>query len=115
MTDDIKYRNSTELFLVRGKLVASQQAYKLFGHKETCYEVRYYYCMKCGEVWGKRIDPSHPPTIHRFYPQTCLACGGDEGEMLNGWEWNNLDCLGANALAYVILAKIEANNRSKTV
>jgi len=104
MINEFRYRylDSLELWLVRNKLVASQQAYTHEFIKETWHEVRHFYCTTCGDVWGQRVNPSLSSPRHYFYKSTCVECGGDEN-MLTPWELSNTDILGPNVLAYLIL------------
>jgi len=102
--NEYKYISSTELWLVRNTLVASQQAYVHAYIKETWHEVRHFYCTTCGDVWGQRVNPSLSSPRHYFYKSTCRECGGDEN-MLTPWEISHSDVLGPNVLAYLILAQ----------
>ena len=109
-------RACPELFIVRGRLVATQEAYttipltRAWPDRE---EVAHFYCPSCGEVWGERITPGIPTSYHHYYPRTCLECGGNE-DMIWPMEGNNLDVLGADVLAYLILKETE-NHESEIV
>jgi predicted RNA-binding Zn-ribbon protein involved in translation (DUF1610 family) len=98
-----KYRPSVEMFLIRGNLVAQQQAYSHAYLKETYYEVKHFYCPICGDAWGLRVDNSARDMRHHFYSSECKDCGGEQN-MLTPWEQDNIDILGPNVLAYLILS-----------
>ncbi len=100
--NDYRYRQGVELWMVNNKLVAQQQAYAHAHLKEEFYEVKHYYCQRCGVVWGLRVQPEVQPSLHFFYKSTCRDCGGD-ANMLTPWELSNIDILGPNVLAYLIL------------
>lgn len=102
----IKYRNSLEMFLIRGKLIAQQTAYVHPFLKEDSYEVKHFYCPKCGQPWGSRVQPDSIPSLHHFYSSTCRDCGGDEN-MLTPFEESHLEILGPEVLAYLFLQRVE--------
>ena len=94
---------SLELFMVKGQLVASQRAYTFPFMKAHYREVRHFYCPTCGEVWGTRAIANAESPRHHFYSNLCKEHGGDQS-MLNPYEWQHLDVLSPNVLAYLILS-----------
>lgn len=97
------YKDWTELWIVRGELVASQQYYLLpFSALSARARNHYYYCSKCGEVWGKRIIPDAPRCRHFYQQSECKPCGGKE-DMLFDFEKRDFSILSRNCIAYLIL------------
>ena len=98
-------RAALELFIVRGKVVATQQSYSTLPNDKS-EPVEHFYCPHCGEVWGERITPNLPVSYHHYFSEPCKDCGGKE-EMIHPMEWNNLDFLGGEVLAYLFLKETE--------
>lgn len=90
-----------ELFLVNDELVAIQQAYSYAYFKEDYYALTNFYCPRCGTVWGRRVQPDAPAPRHLYNDR---PCGSD---MILPWEWNYLEVLGPNVMAYLILLKTQ--------
>ena len=98
----VHFTGETEMFLVRGKLVATQPFFYFIVKEEFRHEVKHFFCRACGEEWGTRVSPSavHPP--HSFHKSRCRKCGGSE-DMLSGFEWRHLNLLSPSVLAYTFL------------
>lgn len=108
MIDDfqVTFSPRPELFFVNDQLVATQASYNMPYCKENYHEVRHFYCGTCGNVWGVRIAPDYPSSNHHFYRSLCSEHGG-KNDMLNPFEWENLDILGPEVLAYQLLQQTQ--------
>lgn len=102
MEGQVIFRDSLELWLIRGNLVASQRSYSFPYMKDEFRENRYYYCSKCGEVWGKRLDAEAVHPSHFYIKRVCSPCGGVEN-MQYPWEEANLDVHSASVLAHLLM------------
>lgn len=91
------------MFLVRGDLVATQPECQPSFIKPEYREVRHFFCVGCGEVWGMRVPLREAKkTIHLIEKSKCSSCGG-ANEMLLGYEWNDLSLVGEEVVAYHLL------------
>lgn len=101
-TGHVVYRDSLELWLIRDKLVASQRCYSFPYMNRTFRENRYFYCPKCGEVWGKRIDVGSDKPRHFYLKEECQPCGGTE-DMRYPWELSYPDVHSSSVLAHLLM------------
>lgn len=106
MDCEIYWLQAVELWMVKGKLVAQQQAYVHPFYRESYRALDHYFCSKCGEVWGRRIVPEFQSPHHQVFKEICRPCGG-EGSMLTPWEAMHMEVLGPNVLAYLLLQETE--------
>lgn len=102
MEGQVIFRKSLELWLIRDKLVASQESYSYPYMKDTWRENRYFYCRKCGEVWGKRLDVGAESPSHYYIKSTCQNCGGLE-DMRYPWEETHPEVHSASVLAHLLM------------
>jgi hypothetical protein len=100
---NLNFSHHPELWLVRGKLVATTASYNMPYCKPNVHEVRHYYCGICGDEWGMRVSPDFPNATHYFYRSRCFKHGGTE-DMLNPYERHfMLDIFSTEVLAYLFL------------
>lgn len=103
--DKITFTSFPEMFFVEGNLVAVQPAYNTPFHKDRFHETKHFYCGICGKEWGLRIAPDFPETLHHFYKARCKEHSG-KNDMLSPFEWDHLDLLSGEVLAYTLLQQV---------
>ncbi len=87
--------------MLGNEIVAKQEAYR-FALKLGCNTWDYFYCGRCGTIWGRRFVPADKNPLHHYYNSLCQEHGGTN-DMLMPFEWNDIDCLSRNVMAYLIL------------
>lgn len=66
----------TEHFFVGNSLVASAAYRAPTGEPDSWLGNVAYFCLVCGEVWGRRVFSNPPLPLWRVSPRACVAHGG---------------------------------------
>lgn len=103
------YPGMMEMFFLHDKFVAAQPAYTHAFMKEGWHEIKYFYDPRDGNVWAKRVIPEAPSPRH-YYME---AEKDDYWSLLTPWEWNNLNVLGPNVMAMLVLKLTEEKESEK--